>query len=99
MSHTPGPWHWDSDVVKGDPLYRARYRVTTIGKTITYVYHSSGDEQAKHDAILIACAPELLAALQQLLKDSESSDTPITLDGAAARTLARAVIAKAQGWQ
>ena len=40
-SHTPGPWHWDSDPVKNDPLGRVRYRVTTTGKTIAQVYYSS----------------------------------------------------------
>lgn len=24
--HTPGPWHWDSDPVKNDPMGRVRYR-------------------------------------------------------------------------
>jgi hypothetical protein len=62
--HTPGPWHWDSDPVKGDPLGRVRYRVTTTGKTITQCYYSSGDEHAEHDARLIAAAPEMLDALK-----------------------------------
>ena len=61
--HTPGPWHWDSDAVKGDPLMRVRYRVTTIGKTVTQCYYSSSDPQAQWDARLIAAAPELLEAL------------------------------------
>lgn len=62
--HTPGPWHWDSDPIKGDPLGRVRYRVTTTGKTVTQCYYSSSDEQAEWDARLIAAAPELLQALQ-----------------------------------
>lgn len=64
MKYTPGPWNWDSDPIKGDPLGRVRYRVTTIGKTITQCYYSSGDEQAEWDARLIAAAPTLLGALQ-----------------------------------
>lgn len=55
--HTPGPWHWDSDPIKGDPLGRIRYRVTTTGKTITQCYYSSSDECAEYDARLIAAAP------------------------------------------
>ena len=57
VKHTPGPWHWDSDPIKGDPLRRVRYRVAATGKTITQCYYSSGDENAKHDARLIAAAP------------------------------------------
>lgn len=64
-SFTPGPWHWDSDPIKGDPLGRVRYRVTTVGKTITQCYYSSSDEQAIHDARLIAAAPDMLQALRR----------------------------------
>ena len=53
---TPGPWTWDSDPIKGDPLGRVRYRVVTIGKTITQCYYSSDDEHAKDDTRLIADA-------------------------------------------
>lgn len=51
---TPGVWNWDSDPIKGDPLGRVRYRVVTIGKTITQCYYSSSDEHAKDDTRLIA---------------------------------------------
>lgn len=71
MTHTPGPWHWDSDPVKGDPLGRVRYRVVACGKTITQVYYSSfegGATNAEADARLIAAAPELLASLQWALR-------------------------------
>ena len=57
--HTPGPWHWDSDVVKGDPLGRVRYRVTAKGKTITQLYYNSDDPHAEQDAMLIASAPTM----------------------------------------
>ena len=65
-AHTPGPWHWDSDAVKNDPYGRVRYRVCTLGKTITQVYYSSfegGLTNADADARLIAAAPDLLEAL------------------------------------
>ncbi len=64
--HTPGPWHWDSDPVKGDPTGRVRYRICALGKTITQVYYSSfegGPTNAEADARLIAAAPDLLAGL------------------------------------
>lgn len=67
--HTPGPWHWESDPVKNDPLGRVRYQVTALGKTITQVYYSShegGLTNAEADARLIAAAPELLAVIKVL---------------------------------
>jgi hypothetical protein len=73
-SHTPGPWHWDSDPVKGDPTGRIRYRVCTTGKTITQVYYSSfegGHTNAVADAKLIAAAPDLLEALKKAASELE----------------------------
>jgi hypothetical protein len=64
--HTPGPWHWDSDPIKGDPLGRVRYQVTRVGKTIAQTYYSSQDENAEADTRLIAAAPDLLRALQMM---------------------------------
>lgn len=62
--HTPGPWYWDSDPIKGDPLSRVRYRVAARGRTITQCYYSSGDEASEWDTRLIAAAPDLLEALR-----------------------------------
>jgi hypothetical protein len=73
-SHTPGPWHWDSDPMKGDPFNRVRYRVVTTGKTITQCYYSSSDEHAEADARLIAAAPELLDALLAAQRRLEQID-------------------------
>ncbi len=81
---TPGPWTWDSDPIKGDPLGRVRYRVVTIGKTITQCYYSSDDEHAKDDTRLIAdagtvfhetqCTPrqlvERVEELEEALRDA-----------------------------
>lgn len=68
LEHTPGPWHWDSDPIKGDPLNRLRYRVTAIGRTITQCYYSSEEGgQAEADARLIAAAPALLAVYESVL--------------------------------
>ena len=54
--HTPEPWHWDSDPIKGDPLDRVRFRVTAVGRTITQMYYSSGDPVAEADARrIVAC--------------------------------------------
>lgn len=69
IQHTPGPWHWESDVVKSDPTGRVRYQVTAMGKTVTRVYYSShegGPTNAAADARLIAEAPALLAMLRRV---------------------------------
>lgn len=91
--HTPGPWYWDSDPIKGDPLGRVRYRVVATGKTITQCYYSSSDEKSEHDARLISAAPDLLEAVRRLLAvGSVSSDVQ-----AEVAKQARAAIAKATG--
>lgn len=95
MSHTPGPWHWDSDLVKGDPLNRRRYQVTTIGKTITQLYHSSGDLYAEADARLIAAAPELLDALKLCYEHCALYHPSVKTNNVGEAV--RAAIAKAEG--
>jgi hypothetical protein len=71
---TPGPWMWDSDPIKGDPLDRVRFRVVARGRTITQCYYSSGDDIAQKEAAYIAAANpsailELLAERDALKKE------------------------------
>lgn len=69
---TPGPWHWDSDPVKGDPLGRNRFRVVALGRTITQCYYSSGDEMAQTEASYIAAAnPAEILELIAKLEDAQ----------------------------
>ena len=65
---TPGPWKWDSDQIKDDPMNRCRYRVCVVGKTVMQTYYSSDDRHAEAD-IALTCAirnalPDLLAILR-----------------------------------
>lgn len=79
-NYTKGPWHWDSDPVKGDPHNRVRYRVCALGKTVTQVYYSSyegGLTNAEADARLIAAAPDMYEALYLC----EASLTEMERDG------------------
>lgn len=74
---TPGPWHWDSDPIKGDPLDRVRFRVVATGRTITQCYYSSSDDMAQKEAEWIATAnpatiTALLDELQNLRNDRDS---------------------------
>lgn len=104
-AHTPGPWMWDSDPIKGDPLNRVRYRIVARGKTVTQCYYSSSDEAAQHDARLIAAAPELLEALRRLTRSMPTDDDLVAArwesteidEACAAYDDARAAIAKAEG--
>lgn len=92
-AHTPGPWHWDSDPIKGDPLNRVRFRVVALGRTITQCYYASDESgQAEADAKLIAAAPEMLDVLRAVAKHFADTDAPL---GSAARAL----IARATGSQ
>jgi len=87
MSHTPGPWRWysrraiearEQTVLVGD------CGLPSCGRTELFVSDA--------DARLIAAAPDLLAACQDLLKVATSYDYK---GGSAAR--ANAAIAKAEG--
>jgi len=104
-NHTPGPWMWDSDPIKGDPLGRVRYQVVARGETITQCYYSSSDEQAEWDARLIAATPDLLEALTNLMRNfpTDFDMKAAGWDGmdiekaCAAHDMARAAIAKVTG--
>lgn len=98
MQHTPGPWHWEADPVKGDPYGRVRYQVTALGKTVTRVYYSSfegGPTNAEADAKLISAAPDLLDAMRDFL--NTLTDGPDESDVFRVVNKARAAVAKATG--
>lgn len=95
--HTPGPWMWDADPIKGDPLNSVRYRVVALGKTVTQCYYSSSDEAAQHDARLIAAAPKLLEALKKIDAICERAKANDIGWFAGVQSCARAAIAKAEG--
>ena len=101
--HTPGPWlyddtrtHYEQDVIRHNGVVIARIPPATVG---------CGPDTKKDNARLIAAAPELLAALEELLAVSprchycndhiqgcDRCDTPYPQ-----YVTARAVIAKAKG--
>ncbi len=55
LKHTPGPWKVDED----DDV------VSATGLWVAFAYGDS-EEEAKHNARLIAAAPDLLAALRSM---------------------------------
>jgi len=92
MKHTPGPWHICE--ATRQPTFLIR---DVSGMALAEAFRPN-NSRAMHidpalNARLIASAPELLAALQNLLADKYLSD-PINADRMAQ---ARAAVAKALG--
>jgi hypothetical protein len=78
--HTPGPWKYLPDA----------WIIADVGSV---VLTSQGMEKA--DARLIAAAPDMLAALRELVEDYEAAYGGNDEDAPKALTQARAAIAKA----
>lgn len=104
MSHTPGPWAFGSfgnllvvPVVDGVPN---KYDpICDLGPQ-----HFPSNTEAYENAALIAAAPELLVALQELssffvgkYEEDNRSDDAIDADKLRAEAIASAAIAKATG--
>lgn len=89
MSHTPGPWktrsHRSNVYVSGG--------IDDSDKELWITVQTPGDEIRAANARLIAAAPDLLAALKELVADKYLGD-PINADR---MKTARAAIAKATG--
>lgn len=99
-AHTPGPWKADGCIVRtGGNVADYVADCTPLGLIIR--------EQGEANAQLIACAPELLDALREALTALEASKVLIQHrasmfereQASKARTMARAIIAKASGVQ
>ncbi len=59
MKHTPGPWHWDSEGLGSKD-------VLVFGKGYPFEMTSEANKR------LIAAAPDLLEALQNIVKEAKS---------------------------
>lgn len=100
VKHTPGPWH----VRKCDGGYRLFDRedwaVVNDGLiTPCLIWGGAGFKEGEANARLIAAAPDLLKALQVLIKINRDLDTVgvMPADKAIAYGMAEAAIAKATG--
>ena len=93
--HTPGPWHFGVETIGQTIDHAANYICAANTNTIVCADIDSAD-----DARLIAAAPDLLAALQELvaewdwLQAAEDHRTGYTLDTNGVQ-MARAAIARA----
>jgi hypothetical protein len=85
MTHTPGPWRADHEggliVLNGSHAYSIR--------------DICSDDRGWNadDLDLLAAAPELLAALKQIVRKQETGDGDFSVT-----ELCRTLIAKAEGW-
>lgn len=102
--HTPGPWHCVS-IGTSHLIAQASdedFRFA-IAKVFEQTYHPSGIEsnrdEARANARLIAAAPELLAALREMLAELDGRIAPhgYIYRDTGGMILARAAIAKAEG--
>jgi len=82
--HTPGPWTIQGAFIGTDDAHIAQ--VKGEGRGVTF-------QRAEANSALIAAAPDLLAALSELLAESEEFHNPNTEGW----NMARAAIAKATG--
>lgn len=103
MAHTPGPWEASFIDSLGGPASYCRIRPVSgemfgqfTSLEIATMYLMDEDEQ-QANARLIAAAPELLDALQGLVKELSDSDDEGLIENAEPMIAARAAIAKATG--
>lgn len=105
MTHTPGPWYCD-EPHSGD-ADRAVYALTPAHKNRHYMARVYGggalakrNPEMDANASLIAAAPDMLAALEQVLEFHAKCEREDAIDWQwfdAAYYAARAAIAKARG--
>ena len=77
MSHTPGPWHYHSSgLVTTNSDSRLGESIALVGDTGIQVFHNHNPVSIPEaNARLIASAPDLLEALQELLAVSPYDST------------------------
>jgi hypothetical protein len=102
MTHSPGPWTIDGDrgaIVAQTPSDNEYHDVCSL-----WIDDPTEDEIERQiaNATLIAAAPELLAALERMVRSAETDFDPLSEYADATRdeiTQARTAIAKAKGVQ
>ena len=93
--HTPGPWTTYNPST-AQLYYSLRITSETDGHDVAaLIPNGKNAERWEANARLIAAAPDLLAALDEMLGDAETMNAPYRNDAICER--ARAAIAKATG--
>lgn len=88
MTHTPGPWHIETET---DSFGWVNHAINNG--------HNYGADVNAANARLIAAAPELLESLEWVMSevDEHQEECPQTVLSDEAKDMARAAIAKAKG--
>lgn len=76
--HTTGPWNYRLIPPDSRDPYRKHWVDTANGSPIADIFNTG--EHAVADAKLIAAAPELLEALEQLIDRHDSTPSMLTAD-------------------
>jgi hypothetical protein len=95
-THTPGPWVLDRGA-NGDMLVTSLHESPDDDVCHVYGGNAGDDDRAQADARLIAAAPELLAALLDVLPDLSHYASTHGPGPDRRLAVARAAIAKATG--
>ena len=90
MGHTPGPWSFDGDYVESLALLKPLFKPLSVATLADCGHNTEGN------GILIAAAPELLAALKELVAYDDGSNEPEDY-GYELLQRCKAAIAKAEG--
>lgn len=98
--HTPGPWHVGQMNGAGSVFAdhgRTRYEDGTVLYPICKVNRGWDEAEDEANSLLIASAPDLLAACLKLIEGANKNNAPLKREILDAIVLARAAIAKATG--
>ena len=109
-THTPGPWILTENQKAEDSVFTGNYRLIEAGRgyfTDSVPGFCLSGYISRADALLIAAAPELLAALRAMVCMMDMSPKPEKLNAAItwrendelARSMADKAIARAEGRQ
>lgn len=107
MSHTPGPWETSGQLIIGAPEPVPNPKVEPHGKTVAEVRWDYGGDngatewrikwpEAEANLHLIAAAPELLSACEEVFRNCELFRTADNMAGRLCR-IVESAIAKATG--
>lgn len=94
MNHTPGPWEVDENDLM---IFSAGGNGKRIADTMPHDEDDMPDDEWRANAVLIAAAPELLAALEAMLAAGSAYGCDFTQNNPRIAMQARAAIAKAKG--
>ena len=90
---TPGPWSVERSVIRGDADHLGRTVAVASTLNVAWPFGRRATKEEPYNALLIATAPELYEALEEMLEECEDDEfAPHVME-------AKAALAKARGEQ